>query len=147
MKSMSFTLETPRLAPRPVWTAVKRGLLGRCPRCGEGRMFRAYLKVNDACPVCGEELHHHRADDAPPYVTILSVGHTVLGLMLMLEFVGDTIPIWVHMIIWPSLALAMSLWLLPIVKGALVAYQWALRMHGFEDGENTLVPAAAPPRA
>ena len=110
-------------------------------------MFRAYLKVNDACPVCGEELHHHRADDAPPYVTILIVGHTVLGLMLMLEFVGDTLPLWIHMVVWPSLALAMSLWLLPIVKGALVAYQWALRMHGFEDGPNTLVAAAAQPRA
>jgi uncharacterized protein (DUF983 family) len=97
-------------------------------------MFRAYLKVNDECPVCGEELHHHRADDAPPYFTIVIVGHIVLSLMLLTEFVSDDIPMWIHMVVWPTLALVLTLWLLPIIKGGLVAYQWALRMHGFEGG-------------
>ena len=122
---------------RNVWTSLKRGFLGRCPRCGEGRSFRAYLKVNDACPVCGEELHHQRADDAPPYVTMLIVGHVVLGAMLTFEIIGDSIPDWVQMIFWPSLALVMSVVLLPLIKGALIAYQWALRMHGFGDAVGT----------
>lgn len=116
---------------RNALTSLKRGFLGRCPNCGEGRIFWAYLKVNDACPACGEELHHQRADDAPPYVTMLIVGHFVLGLMLTFEFIGDDVPDWIQMIFWPGLALVTSLVLLPMVKGALVAYQWALRMHGF----------------
>lgn len=125
---------------RSVWTSLKRGFFGRCPNCGEGRIFRAYLKVNDSCPACGEELHHHRADDAPPYVTMLIVGHVVLGAMLTFEVIGDTIPDWIQMIFWPSLTAVTSLILLPMVKGALIAYQWALRMHGF--GEPDAAAAA-----
>jgi hypothetical protein len=53
---------------RNVWQAIGKGLRGRCPACDEGRIFRAYLKVNNICPHCGEELFHHRADDAPPYL-------------------------------------------------------------------------------
>src|SRR5947209_17029947 len=67
----SSTLEEPS---RPRWQSFKRGLSGRCPACGEGHIFRKYLKVADSCACCGEELHHHRADDAPPYFTILIVG-------------------------------------------------------------------------
>ena len=117
--------------PRPAWPAIRDGLLGRCPNCHRGRMFRAYLKVNDQCPVCHEELHHHRADDAPPYLTILVVGHIVGGLMLWVETVRDDLPLWLHMLVWPALALALCLTLLPMFKGALIAWQWALRMHGF----------------
>src|SRR6516165_7001662 len=67
-----------RQPPRAVWPAIRKGLRGRCPSCGRGKIFRAYLKVNDECPQCGEELHHHRADDAPPYMTIVVVGHVVV---------------------------------------------------------------------
>src|SRR5438445_12453748 len=108
---MSFTIDTPQLARRPVLGALKRGLAGRCPRCGEGKIFRAYLKVNDECPVCGEELHHHRADDAPPYFTIVVVGHIVLSLVLLMELVSDSVPMWIQMVVWPVLAIALSLWL------------------------------------
>ena len=46
-------------------------------------MFRAYLKVVDACPVCGEDLSHQRADDAPAYMTMLIVGHFVVAGVLV----------------------------------------------------------------
>jgi uncharacterized protein (DUF983 family) len=117
--------------------AIRQGLLGKCPACGTGRMFRAYLKVNDACPACGEELHHHRADDAPPYFTILVVGHVIGALILSVEEFWPDAPIWLHALVWPTLVLVLSLWLLPLFKGALVAYQWALRMHGFETAGGT----------
>ena len=117
---------------RPAWPAIWRGMRGLCPHCGRGHIFRAYLKVNDACPVCGLELHHHRADDAPPYLTILVVGHIVGGLMLWVETINDALPLWLHFLVWPTLALAGCLWLLPVFKGGLIAYQWAMRMHGFE---------------
>ncbi len=121
-----------RPPPRAFWPAIRKGLLGLCPACGAGRIFRAYLKVNDACPQCGEELHHHRADDAPPYLTIVVVGHVVVGCLVAADQYWPDAPLWLHAAIWPALALILSLWLLPVMKGGLIAYQWALRMHGFE---------------
>ena len=126
-------------APRDWWQAAKRGFAMRCPHCGEGAMFRAYLKVNDACPSCGEELHHQRADDAPPYLTIFFVGHVVIALLMFADDRWPQSPMWVHMTVWPIVAIVMSLWLLPRFKGALIAYQWALRMHGF----GTTLPSAS----
>ncbi|HWG03707.1 MAG TPA: DUF983 domain-containing protein [Beijerinckiaceae bacterium] len=129
-------VEFPTAPTRNRWQAIKRGFRERCPNCGEGRMFRAYLKVADTCPVCGEELFHQRADDAPPYLTILVVGHIVGGSMLAVEEINDTLPLWIHMLIWPILTVALSLTLLPRFKGALIGYQWALRMHGFDSASN-----------
>ena len=115
-----------------------RGAAGRCPACGTGALFSAYLKVNERCPACGQELHHHRADDAPPYFVILIAGHLVVGLALTIEATYSP-PLWMQMIGWPLLALGLCLALLPRVKGALVGLQWALRMHGFDT-------ASAPPK-
>ena len=70
---------------RHLGRAMWRGFRGRCPNCGQGRMFRAFLKVADSCKNCGEDLHHHRADDAPAYFVILIVGHVVVPLALSVE--------------------------------------------------------------
>lgn len=133
-RALSDTLrdQDRRDAPRDAWQAIRKGLRGRCPNCGEGRMFRSYLKVNDTCPHCGEELFHQRADDAPPYMTIFVVGHIVGACMILIEEYWPDAPIWLHAMVWPTLALILSLWFLPIIKGGLIAHQWALRMHGFE---------------
>jgi uncharacterized protein (DUF983 family) len=123
-------------APRSVVQAMKRGALMRCPRCGEGRLYRAYLKVNDICPSCGEALYHQRADDAPPYMTIFVVGHVVIGAMLTVDM-AYAWPMWLHALVWLPLAVVLSLGLLPVFKGALIGLQWALRMHGFgADGDD-----------
>lgn len=121
--------ETP--PPRPVMRSLWRGLLGRCPNCGAGPLFRAYLKVADHCPTCGEALHHHRADDAPPYFTIFIVGHVVVAAALYLEQTMAP-PLWLYAATFIPLTIVLSLLALPPIKGALVAYQWALRMHGFD---------------
>ncbi|WP_341703004.1 DUF983 domain-containing protein [Ferrovibrio sp.] len=118
------------LAERPAGDAMRRGWRGRCPQCGQGRIFGRYLKVNGHCPTCGLELAGHRADDAPPYFTILIVGHIIVPLMLMLEQHVQP-PEWVHMVLWLPLTLGLSLWLLPHIKGCLIGLQWAKRMHGF----------------
>jgi uncharacterized protein (DUF983 family) len=118
-------------AHRELGTAVRRGFMQRCPNCGEGRLFRAYLKVVDSCPVCGEDLHYQRADDAPPYITMLVVGHIVVAGVLAAEEAWPNSPMWLGAIVWIWLTFVLSLLLLPRVKGALVGYQWALRMHGF----------------
>jgi uncharacterized protein (DUF983 family) len=115
---------------RDPWTAIKRGFLGHCPHCGKGRMFGRYLKSVDHCGNCGERLDLHRADDLPAYLVILIVGHVVVGAMLALETFGDA-PVWLQMLVWPTLTLFLALLLLQPVKGAIIGLQWALRMHGF----------------
>ena len=93
-------------------------------------MLSRYLKVNARCSQCGEALHHQRADDAPPYFTCLVVGHVVVPLALIVEQVWEPPVVW-QLGFWLPATLALTLWLLPRVKGALVAVQWAGRMHGF----------------
>ncbi len=115
---------------RGIWSALRRGLAMRCPSCGTGRMFGRYLKVSDTCGHCGEELHHQRADDAPPYFTIVIVGHLIVPGALMLERAMHP-PTWVHMALWLPLTILLTLALLPCIKGAVVGVQWAARMHGF----------------
>lgn len=118
------------LAERPTDKAMLRGWRRRCPRCGEGRIFGHYLKVEPHCAKCGLELSGHRADDAPPYFTILIVGHIIVPLMLILEQRYHPAE-WVHMALWLPLTVILCLWLLPQIKGALIGLQWSRRMHGF----------------
>jgi len=121
--------------------AALRGFRGRCPACGNGRMFGKFLKVNDACPECGEELHHHRADDFPAYLVIVIVGHIVVPMVLAVE--TEFAPAyWVHALLWGPAVLGMTLGLLQPVKGAIVAMQWFLGMHGFEESKGRRAPAA-----
>jgi uncharacterized protein (DUF983 family) len=126
-------IEQPAERPaRDVWQAIRRGAMCRCPACGEGRLFTSYLKVAPACERCGEELSHHRADDAPPYLTIMVVGHIVVPMLMWLELHYQP-ALWIHFVLWLPLTLALSLALLPPIKGVVVAFQWALRMHGFDE--------------
>ena len=117
--------------PRDKLRAVWRGALGRCPACGRGAMFRAYLKVADQCSACGEDLHHQRADDAPPYVTMFIVAHVIVTLILSVEAMWPEMPFWMEASGFCAAAGLLSLVLLPRVKGALVGWQWGLHMHGF----------------
>jgi uncharacterized protein (DUF983 family) len=124
-----------RLSDRPTWrAAIARGLRGRCPACGHGRLFPRFLKVADACEACGTELHHHRADDLPPYLVIFIVAHLVVWAILMTETRFE-VPLWIQLAVWPALGLILCLLLLQPVKGAVVALQYALGMHGFGAAE------------
>lgn len=118
---------------RPLGAALLRGWRGRCPNCGGGPILEGYLRVREHCPSCGEALHHHRADDMPAWATILIVGH-VVGFGFFHTEMAYHPPMWVHWAIWPALAIGLTMWLLPHVKGAVVALQWARRMHGFAGG-------------
>lgn len=114
----------------PLIQDLGRGVTCRCPECGEGRMFRKWLKVADNCNVCGEEFHHHKADDFPAYLVIAIVGHIMVPFSLGLER-NFTPPYWVHLVTAIPLTLLLSLILLQPVKGAVVAIQWRIGMHGF----------------
>jgi uncharacterized protein (DUF983 family) len=128
-------------AVRSVPAAMARGAMHRCPACGQGGLFRAYLKVRDHCPACGEELFHHRADDAPPYVTIFVVGHLIVGAVIGIDMAYGW-PMWLHALVWFPLTVGACLAFLPAAKGALIGLQWALRMHGFggEDQKGLAAP-------
>jgi uncharacterized protein (DUF983 family) len=115
---------------RDIGRAIRRGAVGRCPNCGKGRIFTSYLKVASHCSLCGEDFSHHRADDAPPYFTMLIVGHVVVAGILTCEINFD-VPMWLLGVIFGTLTVVLSLTLLPIVKGAIIGLQWANRMHGF----------------
>ena len=110
--------------------AIWRGFKLHCPACDQGALLHHYLKVVDRCPHCGEDLSHHETDDAPPYFTILLVGHILVPLLLTFEVLYHP-PMWVDFMVWlPAIAIT-SLLLLPRVKGAILGLQWSMRMHGF----------------
>lgn len=119
---------------RPTKPAILCGLRQLCPNCGEGHIFKGYLKVVDHCPVCNENLSHHRADDGPAYLTILIVAHILgFGMHLIWSYFQ---PSPVIMATTLSIgAVALSLFLLPRLKGMIVAIQWSRRMHGFGQGD------------
>lgn len=115
---------------RPLRPAMLRGWRRRCPSCGAGPLLRGYLSVRDACPVCSEAFHHHRADDGPAYLTILIVGHLLAPVMLISFTTWRPEPLVLAGVLSFG-TVALSLYLLPRIKGALIAVQWAKRMHGF----------------
>ena len=142
--------DPPRDAPvepvthAPVATAFARGALGRCPACGQGRLFRGYLRVVDACSHCHAPLGRIRADDAPPYFTILLAGHVLLPGVFLVERIWHP-EMWVHMAIWlPAFAIVCTLLLRP-VKGMVVAWMMRLGLTGDEQGAPVaVVPARRP---
>lgn len=115
---------------RALWPAIQKGFRRKCPNCGSGPMMRGYLKVRDTCTVCREELHHHRADDGPAYLTILIVGH-LMAPLLHISFVTLRPDPLVLFTIFAIGCVTLSLYLLPRLKGAIVGFQWARLMHGF----------------
>ncbi len=115
---------------RSLGQAFFKGLAKRCPDCGKSRIFTGYIKVKHTCEHCDLELHHQRADDAPPYFTMMIVLHIVISGLLIVEkaYSPET---WVQMAIWIPASFIFAIFLLPHIKGALIGIQWARQMHGF----------------
>lgn len=113
--------------PLVIW----RGVRQRCPRCGQGALFKAYLKQADTCVVCHEQYAHIRADDAPPWLTILVVGHIVVPLIFVVNS-WYSWPNWLVILVWPIVTTALALAVLPRAKGIFVAIIWATRALGSE---------------
>jgi uncharacterized protein (DUF983 family) len=128
----SETLDIYRPAPpeRPTWPAVRRGLRHKCPNCGEGAIYKRYLKLRAECPACGEDLSHARADDGPAYLSILLTAKVMGSLQLLVYELWQPEP-WVMAVSFSIGVTVMALALLPRFKGMIVGIQWAKRMHGF----------------
>lgn len=125
-----------------VWHALWRGARGRCPACDAAPLFPTFLKPVELCSACGEDWTRHNADDLPPYIVILVIGHVVVTGMTL---VGVTAypPMWVQLTIWLSMIVALAVGLIQPVKGGVIAFQWWHRMGGFEH-RRTLEQRQAP---
>ncbi|MEK9723863.1 MAG: DUF983 domain-containing protein [Rhodospirillaceae bacterium] len=112
-------------------TALLRGILGRCPNCGTAPLFRAYLKQVDACAACATRFGHIRADDFPPYLTILVVGHIVVpSAVLSVEYL--TVSTAQLLAIFLPLTAVLMVVFLPRLKGLILALMWTLGLTGAE---------------
>ncbi len=104
-------------------TALARGIRRKCPCCGEASAFRSYLKVIDTCPVCRTPLSIYPTDDGPAYLTILLIGHIVVGPTFLFPYVW-TYPV---QYVAPILVIVfgvLTLITLPFVKGAFLNLMW-----------------------
>lgn len=102
---------------------VSAGLGGRCPRCGEGRLFSGFLTVGRGCSNCGLDYGFADAGDGPAVFVILIIGFIVVGLALWME-VSFNPPLWLHFLLWIPLTLVLSLVSLRLIKGLLIALQY-----------------------
>lgn len=127
-----FTHATPQ--EHPLWPALANGWRRKCPNCGNGPLLHSYLKVNETCDSCDLQLHHHRADDGPAYLTILIVGH-IMGPSLLAVFTTWRPEPLTLFSIFAVGCITLSLYLLPRLKGVVVGFQWARQMHGFADAD------------
>lgn len=127
--------------PHSFRSAVARGLRGRCPRCGEGTLFRKWLKPRDACPACALDLRPQRADDFPAYIAIFVTGHLLAPVIIVLASDFALTTMQMALVVFP-LALVSIFATLQPAKGAVIAAQWWNGMHGFrrERGDEVASP-------
>ena len=128
---------------RPRLAGMLRGLAARCPNCGKGKLFRAYLKPVDSCEVCAHELGRYRADDGPAYFTILIIGHLVVAPLLLFPWIWQASP-WLTIPAAVIPLTALTLFLLPRIKGAFIGLLWSHRAHGDEHGPRSELGASEP---
>jgi uncharacterized protein (DUF983 family) len=102
------------------------GMRGRCPRCGEGRLFDGFLGIQPRCQNCGLDYSFADSGDGPAVFIMMIVGFIVVGLALFVEFTFAP-PYWVHVVLWVPLVLALSIGLLRPLKGFLIAQQYKHR--------------------
>jgi uncharacterized protein (DUF983 family) len=121
-------MSEPDTAQFPSVNPVSSGLKGRCPRCGEGRLFDGYLSVEKSCANCHLDYGFADAGDGPAVFVVLLIGFLVLGLALWLE-TNYAPPLWLHMLLWIPLATILCLWLLRALKGVLINMQFKNNAH------------------
>jgi uncharacterized protein (DUF983 family) len=115
---------------RRLLAILPRALTGHCPACGTAPLFAKFLKPVDHCQACGQDWSHQQADDFPAYIVILLLGHVLVPMVISINLAFSP-PLVAQMLVWPLLTAILALLMLQPVKGAVIAWQWARRMHGF----------------
>ncbi len=118
---------------RDLGMAIRRGVRGHCPACGDARLFARFLKPVAHCPACGQNWSLHSADDMPAYLVVLIIGHVLVPFVVATNLRFD-LGTGLQMLLWPALAVIMAIGLIQPAKGGVIAFQWARRMHGFSGG-------------
>lgn len=116
---------------RDLKAALKHGLKGQCPACGGARLFQRFLKPVETCPSCDQDWTPQRADDFPAYLVILILGHLLIPLVIEVNLSFD-IAVGVQVVLWPLVVASCALAMIQPVKGAVIGFQWARHMHGFD---------------
>ncbi len=101
-------------------------LRGRCPRCGRGALFEGLLTVRDRCAVCDLDLRACDTGDGAAFAVMLVLGAILVVLAFWVEFHFNP-PLWVHVLLWPAIAFPAAIWMLRVLKAALVAQQFRFR--------------------
>jgi len=110
-------------SPSPTTLPIAKGLRGRCPRCGEGKLFDGFLGLRKACDRCGLDFDFADAGDGPAVFVILIGGFIVVFAALITEFAYQP-PYWMHAALWLPLILIVTLAPLRLIKGLLIALQY-----------------------
>lgn len=110
---------------------LARGAFGHCPKCGRDALFSRYLKTVDRCSACGEPYGHYRADDAPPWLTILLVGHMTVPVIFLIEELYRP-PLWAGAFMYLPAVVLLTLFMLPRCKGIILAILWKTKAEGSE---------------
>jgi uncharacterized protein (DUF983 family) len=105
---------------------ILTGLRSKCPRCGQGALFRNGLTTRDACPACALDYGFADSDDGPAVFVIMILGALTLGGALLLEFRYEP-PVWVHLVVWGLFIPLVAFGLLRVLKGVLINLQYANR--------------------
>ena len=107
----------------PQQSPISTGLAGRCPRCGQGKLFSGFLRVADRCSVCGLDLSKADSADGPAFFIMLLVPALIIPLAMWVEF-SYMPPLWLHAVLWTPLIIGLSIALLRPLKGVMVALQF-----------------------
>jgi uncharacterized protein (DUF983 family) len=119
---------------RSISAVLISGILKKCPNCGKGNIYSKYLKVNDHCIKCSEELYSYRTDDFGPWLSIIMGGHIIVPLVLWVEQ-DYALDLWLQALIWIPLTILTVLFLLPISKSICLSILWRLRMKNNQDNQ------------
>jgi uncharacterized protein (DUF983 family) len=107
----------------PPLDPTQMGLKGKCPRCGQGQMFAGALKIRPACNSCGLDFSALDVGDGAVVFVVMFANIIVLGGALAMENTFSP-PLWLHILMWPIVIVALCVWLTRLIKGVLLAHQY-----------------------
>lgn len=141
-----MTLSEASRLPATLMQAMLRGARFRCPRCEEKGLFARYLKPSPRCSHCGQDWTLHQADDFPPYVSMFLTGHLMAPVIIEVAS-NDSLSLAVKLGITFGIGSVLMIGLLQPAKGAIIALQWWMGMHGFRPAGRDEAEAVFGPKA
>ncbi|GHA08541.1 DUF983 domain-containing protein [Novosphingobium arvoryzae] len=140
-----MTLSEASRLPATLMQAMLRGARFRCPRCDSKGLFARYLKPASSCSHCGQDWTLHQADDFPPYVSMFITGHLMAPVII--EIGSSQLSMAAQLAIAFGLGSVLMIGLLQPAKGAIIALQWWMGMHGFKPAGKDEAEAVFGPKA